>query len=868
MSALIQEIEKLSQIEYFTLNEGLEEKWRRCKTNERDEFYQDLSDALYARCATDIEIFSRVYFSHYCTIPFNGFHFDTFNDYQYGERHVRRASAAPRGYAKSTIKALIKPIHDLCYKLEKFIVIGSNTLSQSVQKLKDIQAEFITNEMLISDYGELIQGRKAGAEDFVAANGNHKCRFLAVGSGTEIRGIRFGDARPTKIILDDVEHSTEVENEAIRDKMLAWYNDVIAKIGDEKTNIEFVGTVLHRKSLLKYLVNNPIYQSREYKAIESWAENKGLWDQWTKIYTDLDNDNRGNDALEFYQANLDEMMRGVKVLWPEKEPYYALQLEIIETGLRSFMKEKQNSPMSDEEKVFDPADFQYFTEEYEGLRIESNKNLIPWAHLVPFAAIDPATGQQKASARKKSDFTCILVGYKDTKGRLYVVEDYTARVSPTKFIKKIFMLFFKHEFQKMGVETNLFRNLLLANILDEKRRMEKQEKKKINVKFYDIVQTENKEKRIFTLEPKVAHGKILFSRSLSREFYDQMWEFPKGQHDDCCFVSGTKVHMITGLVEIQNIKIGDIVITPFGYRKVLNTGSRMQTVVTNLNLTGTKNHPIFTLKNGFMRLDTVELPMLLSLFKLKEVIRWRYKKLLNSMVLNIEEWEGKETITSLNQLQIKGGSLQKDFMLQSGNFIQKKQFLKVGLFIIKTAIVLITSFLTLNVFHAQNIRNIIQQKIQPKNIWIVLGILLKSGTDQKKAKNGMFNMEIMFSEILQSIKKYVKLALLNMKQRGLKNQDFAHQNVETKNILMRESVVKFENAEHAVQTSEHSSIKTLKAVAGNAQKQRVYNLTVEEDHVYYANGILVANCDTLEQLYGLVNNRYKPSSMNKSAQDR
>ena len=43
----------------------------------------------------------------------------------------------------------------------------------------------------------------------------------------------------------------------------------------------------------------------------------------------------------------------------------------------------------------------------------------------------------------------------------------------------------------------------------------------------------NKEKRIYTIEPKVYNGYILFNRHLSQEFFDQMWEFPKGKHDDC-----------------------------------------------------------------------------------------------------------------------------------------------------------------------------------------------------------------------------------------------------------------------------------------------------------------------------------------------
>ncbi len=514
--------------------------------------YDAFRSAVIARCATDIEFFAKTFFPHYCKFPFNVFHKDTFRDYKLYERNVRRASAAPRGYAKSTLKVLIKPIHDICYKLEKFIVILSNTEAQSVSKLKDIQAELIDNELLTSFYGRLIQSRKVGSTDFIATNGNHSCRLLAMGSGTEMRGIRYRDVRPTKIILDDIEHSTEVENEMLRDKMQDWYDDVVSKIGDTETNIEVVGTILHERSLLRRLLANARYSSREYKAVISWAERKDLWDQWTQIYTNLDDEERLEKAQKFYQDNKSDMDQGVQVLWPDKEPYYRLMEEIIENGIRSFMKEKQNSPMSDDEKVFRPEDIWWYRETDKGLLIEKTNVLIPWNSLTAYGSIDPSTGQRKVTSNKKTDFTSIVCGYADAKKRLFVDSDYTKRVSPSVFIKKIFELHEQYQFYKFGVETNLFRNLLIKNINDERLRIEKEEKKIIKVKFYDIELHDNKEKRIYTLEPKVFHGHILFNRDkVSTEFMNQLYDFPKAQHDD----APDSLEMLYGLVN-NKYKVG------------------------------------------------------------------------------------------------------------------------------------------------------------------------------------------------------------------------------------------------------------------------------------------------------------------------
>lgn len=518
-------MEKVSPTEFSALLKG-------CAN--RDEF----DDLVYWRCATDIYLFAVTFFPHYCEYPFNDFHFDQFKEYEYGERAVRRSDAAPRGYAKSAIKALFKPIHDVCYKLERFIVIASNTEPQSVQKLKDIAAEFFDNDDLIRIYGRFVKTKSVGSTDFISNNNGFKTRFLAVGSKKEIRGARFGAFRPSKIIIDDFEHSTEVENEEIRDKYDAIFKDVFSKIGNRKTNIEMIGTVLHRKALLVSVMKNPAYTGKMYKAIESWSDRKDLWHKWEEIYINIDGFETAKErfavAKQFYLDNEEEMLSGVQVLWPEHEDYYFLMCEIIETGLRSFMKEKQNSPMSDDEKIFDPERMQEYVEKPDGLYITETKTLIPWRDLdICCCTIDPATGQTKAKKGKKGDFTCILVGYKDRKGRLFVHWDYTKRAAPSKYIKTIFELHEQFDFYKLGVETNLYRNLLMSNIQDEKSRRLKTNSKLSNLRFYDIIQVENKEKRIYTLEPKVEYGKILFNKALSQEFYDQMWEFPKGDHDDC-----------------------------------------------------------------------------------------------------------------------------------------------------------------------------------------------------------------------------------------------------------------------------------------------------------------------------------------------
>lgn len=492
-------------------------------------------EVVLARMGTDLELFASHFFPHYCQLPFNDFHREDFTTIRFGERAIRRARGAPRGYAKSTLKTLIKPIHDLCYGLEKFIVIFSNTDSQSVTKLKDVRNELLTNEPLVRAYGIKFPRKTIAETAFEVGSRAGIMRFEAYGSGAEVRGIRFGADRPTKIILDDVEHSEEVYNESLREKQFSWLTDVVSKLGTNETNIEMVGTILHRESLLSRTLKNPIYDGKLYKAVISWSEREDLWDKWRDVLRDLDNERRMLDARAYYEANQVDMLKGTQVLWPEKEPYYALMLEMVETGRRSFMKEKQNAPLGPDDKVFDRILY-YQEREVNGKPhyfIEHTQQMVPAEHCHAFGVLDPATGQSKAKKGKMGDFSALVTGMSDSRGRLFVHRDWTKRAAPTKFIQAIFDHHSEYNYTKFGVETNLYRNLLLPNIVAERGRIEERLGRKLHLPFYDIENDENKEKRIFTLEPKVTNGWILFNRRLSQEFMNQIEDFPHADHDDC-----------------------------------------------------------------------------------------------------------------------------------------------------------------------------------------------------------------------------------------------------------------------------------------------------------------------------------------------
>jgi predicted phage terminase large subunit-like protein len=247
--------------------------------------------------------------------------------------------------------------------------------------------------------------------------------------------------------------------------------------------------------------------------------------------------------------------------------------ELIETGRRAFYKEKQNEPIGGDEALFEKI--HWYRETSEGFLIESNNVLIPWSKLKDrngnwlFAAgaLDPATGQTKAKANKKSDDSVILTGMglqvagREHKIRLFVHEDWTRREGPSKTFREICEHNETYQYEKFGVETNLYRDLMLPNIEAERKRFQEEMKKEINLPLYDIHNVDNKEKRIHTLEPKVTHGWILFNRALSPVFMRQLEAFPHGDHDD----GPDALEMLWGLVN-GRYKPSPLSINPMGGR--------------------------------------------------------------------------------------------------------------------------------------------------------------------------------------------------------------------------------------------------------------------------------------------------------------
>lgn len=380
--------------------------------------------------------------------------------------------------------------------------------------------------------------------------------------------------------------------------------------------------------------------------------------------------------------------------------------------------------------------------------------------------------------------------------------------------------------------------------------------------FESFFQSDNKAVRIFT-KSNEAQNLCFFPtgwENMWPDFYNHLTGYMKtgnNKHDDACFVAGTMIATLYGNKPIEEIKIGDKIITPFGVRKVLDCGitGLNKKVISRFGVTATPNHKVFT-KDKFTSLEFAQ-DVEIQYLTLKNLLIWRYRKMLLSTELNTDLW-GRENIIFLNQTPMRDEKAQRDFMLRFGSFITEKKFRKAFVFTIKTIILLITVLKIWSVYQLGNIYHSMREKIsKTKNIKkIIRKYFAKlerkplNGTGAKKAGNGILNIH----EIKKEFQKNFNVIIAKMNLRVfIPTHNFAVINAGSnteenskefhikQNALCVTQNLKAPKLNHASPKEKH----VLKNASQNLHIATVYNLTVEKDHVYYANGLLVSNCDAL-----------------------
>jgi len=313
--------------------------------------------------------------------------------------------------------------------------------------------------------------------------------------------------------------------------------------------------------------------------------------------------------------------------------------------------------------------------------------------------------------------------------------------------------------------------------------------------------------------------------------------------DNHCFIGSTLVETDNGVKRIDKITIDDKILTPIGYKPLINcgkTGTReiYRSLYSNgVELFSTASHKIYS-KGRMIKIDSMRYGDIIDTCKKRNILYLMARSIILmadiiSLLVDITEnikhyiWRCGRAITGL--------------------------FLKTMQYTTRIIIKLITPLITLSVFVKRNIFRCMPNnttkttKSLLSRILIRLDHLQKNGTQAKRAENGI--------EIT---------ALKHGRGKGLTSSIHAN-NVENNSIhaqrkrsivqmLVSRSIGVIQRLmtlkDAVLSATNHlrlTNIQRLKhvhfLVGENLYiKRDVYNLTIKDCPLFYANGILVSNC--------------------------
>ena len=217
------------------------------------------------------------------------------------------------------------------------------------------------------------------------------------------------------------------------------------------------------------------------------------------------------------------------------------------------------------------------------------------APLLHFAYIDPAISEADTA-----DYTGIVVIATDKDQNWYVRHAKRYRMNPTELINTLFKIEDQYKTSMIGIENVAFQRAIVHFAHEEMKRRNKH----IAVTGVNLGTDKTKEMRILSLVPRFENGTILLTQGCE-DLLRELDEFPRGAHDDVCFVAGTLVSTPNGKRRIETLGPGDKVITPYGVDEITHTGSRSAETIKALFATGTPNHPVWTVSYTHLTLPTI-----------------------------------------------------------------------------------------------------------------------------------------------------------------------------------------------------------------------------------------------------------------------
>jgi len=184
------------------------------------------------------------------------------------------------------------------------------------------------------------------------------------------------------------------------------------------------------------------------------------------------------------------------------------------------------------------------------------------------------------------------------------------------------------------------------------------------------------------------------------------------KHDDC-FVRDTMILTDKGNVPIQDIKVGDLVMTRNGYKSVINIRNKRKVVISNIGLEGTPDHPVILASGEQKHLHKVDHYDTLHIWNTKKQQIEKLSYIEAKDIIEIQTLKGDNTGSIFGDTTL--GKVHQLHSIGRFGLITMGLFLQVIRFIIKMVIRLIMRLKTLSLFLSQLTPLCICKNVELKN---------------------------------------------------------------------------------------------------------------------------------------------------------
>jgi len=524
-----------------------------------------------------IEGFARLYFAEYLQNDLSQFHRDYIADLARisSGRGARLNRMAPRGAAK-TAWLTIETAYNVCYGLEPYTVFIKNTAGQAKKDMEPLRDAFRPGGPLARDYG-----LRAVASTSTALEMSNRTRVEAYGMDQQIRGIKYGSHRPSRINVDDPQGSEDIISPVYRERASERLRKEILPSGGPETNILVVGTALHKEAIVCELAASAVWNTRLYRAVEAFPTRMDLWHAYRDILLDSARAESEKAADAFYRDRAADMDAGAAVFWPARFPLLAMMKLFFTTSIGAWNTEFQNLPRNEDQLEWPP---EYF--DWEGF----------WYRDAPdysrrIMAVDPAGGKD---SKQGDDSAVVEMGIA---GKLRYVEAHGGRMNIERLCDLIVERVRAFRPNEMHFEVQTFQGLIQYPL--------RERAKAAGVELPPIREISNTENKTFRLRRL---GEALVKRTdrfragspATNKMVGQLKDFPTSRFDDMCFVAGTAIETADGPRPIESVRVGDMVLTRGGFRRVRAAGLTGTRAVVSVELAGgakivgTPDHPVWS----------------------------------------------------------------------------------------------------------------------------------------------------------------------------------------------------------------------------------------------------------------------------------